>query len=201
MTPFARNYIHQTIDTLNSLDFDQVESCIQAVEDVATHHGRLFIIGSGGSAANASHAVNDFRKLCRIEAYCPSDNVAELTARVNDESWDTSYSNWLLVSRIRKHDCLLVLSVGGGSLQPKISPNIVHAITVAKSFGATVIGIVGRDGGYTASNADAYVLIPNHDPNLTTPHAEELQSILLHLMVSEPRLRRHAPRWESVCIQ
>jgi len=159
--------------------------------------GRLFLIGVGGGAGHAGHAVNDFRKLAKIESYSPSDNISELTARTNDEGWETTYAAWLEVSRLNKNDMLMVFSVGGGNLEHNISPNIVRAVQYAKEVGAGVIGIVGRDGGYTASVADACVIVPTLDPDYVTPHTESFQALVWHLLVSDPRLMQAKNKWES----
>jgi D-sedoheptulose 7-phosphate isomerase len=163
-----------------------------------TRGGRLFVLGVGGSAANASHAVNDFRKIAGIEAYAPTDNVSELTARTNDEGWETVFRGWLAVSRLGPADTLLILSVGGGNIERNVSPNLVAALKYARERSATVIGIVGRDGGYTASAADACVLIPPVNPDTVTPHTEAFQAIIWHLMVSHPKLKVSQTRWESL---
>lgn len=176
------------------------ELCEKAVADLATvraRGGRLFILGVGGSAANASHAVNDFRKIAEFEAYTPTDNIAELTARTNDEGWSSVFVEWLRTSRLSAKDGLLVLSVGGGSLDKNISTNLVAALQLAKKLGAKIIGIVGRDGGFTASVADTCIIIPSLDPENITPHAEAFQAIVWHLFVSHPKLKRHATKWEG----
>jgi D-sedoheptulose 7-phosphate isomerase len=170
---------------------------VELLRRTRDNSGRLFILGVGGSAANASHAVNDFRKICGIEAYAPTDNVAELTARINDDGWDSSYAEWLRGSRIRENDLVLVFSVGGGSLDKKISTNIAHALDVAKSVGAKVIGVVGRDGGYTAAVGDAVAIVPTISPDLVTPHAEAFQAVIWHGIVSHPRLKINVAKWES----
>jgi D-sedoheptulose 7-phosphate isomerase len=158
----------------------------------------LFILGVGGSAANASHAVNDFRKIVGVEAYAPTDNVSELTARVNDDGWATVFEAWLRVSRLQSRDAILVFSVGGGSLERNVSPNLVAALDYAKSVGASVLGIVGRDGGYTARVADACVIIPIVHPDRVTPHSEAFQAVVWHLLVSHPALQQKATKWESI---
>jgi D-sedoheptulose 7-phosphate isomerase len=176
------------------------ELCEKAVADLAAvrdQGGRLFILGVGGSAANASHAVNDFRKIAELEAYAPTDNVAELTARTNDEGWPFVFVEWLRTSRLCARDGLLVLSVGGGSLVNNISPNLVAALQLAKEVGAKIVGIVGRDGGFTASVADTCVIIPTVDPENITPHTEAFQAVIWHLFVSHPKLKRNATKWES----
>jgi D-sedoheptulose 7-phosphate isomerase len=160
--------------------------------------GRLFILGVGGSAANASHAVNDFRKICGLEAYAPTDNVSELTARTNDEGWAGVFESWLRVSRLGARDALLILSVGGGNLEMQVSPNLVAAIQYARTVGAKVTGIVGRDGGYTARNADACVIVPTVNTQHVTPHTEAFQAVIWHLLVTHPALKQAATKWESV---
>jgi D-sedoheptulose 7-phosphate isomerase len=159
--------------------------------------GRLFILGVGGSAANAAHAVNDFRKICDIEAYAPTDNVSELTARTNDEGWHTVFAEWLRGSRLTDRDAVLVLSVGGGNLEKNVSPNLVEALKLAKERGATILGIVGKDGGYTAQVADACCIIPTVNPETVTPHQEAFQAVVWHLLVSHPRLKVNRTKWES----
>ncbi len=159
--------------------------------------GRLFILGVGGSAANASHAVNDFRKIAGLECYAPTDNVSELTARTNDEGWSTVFAEWLKGSRLNEKDALLILSVGGGNLEKNVSPNLVAALQLAKERGASVLGIVGRDGGYTAKVADVAIIIPTVNPNNTTPHSEAFQAVVWHLFVSHPKLKVAQTKWES----
>jgi D-sedoheptulose 7-phosphate isomerase len=180
------------------LDAESIERVASLLVSVRERAGRLFVIGVGGSAANASHAVNDFRKIAGIEAYAPTDNVSELTARINDEGWPAAFGGWLQVSRLDARDAVLVFSVGGGSLEPSVSPNIVAAIDYAKSVGASIIGIVGRDGGYTAKLADACVLIPVVHPDRITPHTEAFQAVVWHLLVSHPALQRTSTHWESI---
>jgi D-sedoheptulose 7-phosphate isomerase len=183
---------------VRELDADAIERCASIVADVRDQNGRLFILGVGGSAGNASHAVNDFRKLANVEAYAPTDNVSELTARTNDEGWPTVFEAWLRTSRLRPNDLLLVLSVGGGSREKNVSPNLVAALEYARDVGARIIGVVGRDGGYTARVADACVLVPTVNPAHVTPHAESVQAVVWHLLVSHPRLKAAATRWESL---
>jgi D-sedoheptulose 7-phosphate isomerase len=166
--------------------------------EVRDQQGRLFVLGVGGSAANASHAVNDFRKITGIETYAPTDNVSELSARTNDEGWATVFESWLRVSRLQAHDGILIFSVGGGNLEEQVSPNLVAALKYAKSVGSKIMGIVGRDGGYTAKVADACVIIPTVNPAHVTPHAEAFQAVIWHLLVSHPALKAHQTKWESV---
>ena len=180
------------------LDTSVIERMADALADVRRRSGRLFILGVGGSAANASHAVNDFRKLTGIEAYAPTDNVSELTARVNDEGWATAFEAWLRISRLQRNDALLIFSVGGGSLERNVSPNIVAALNYARSAGASIFGIVGRDGGYTAKVADLCVIVPTVHPDRITPHSEAFQGVVWHLLVSHPALQQAATKWESL---
>ncbi|MDQ1428284.1 MAG: D-sedoheptulose 7-phosphate isomerase, partial [Acidimicrobiaceae bacterium] len=192
---FATRFIEESIEALTKLDLDQVEAVKRELVAVRERGGRLFIIGSGGGAGHASHAVNDFRKIAGIEAYSPSDNVSELTARINDEGWDTSYSAWLAGSRLRADDLVLVFSVGGGDQVRNISTNLVNCLLLAKRVGARICGIVGRDGGETARLADACILIPVVSDSLVTPHTEGLQAVVWHLLVSEPEVQVVATRW------
>ncbi|HEY3455209.1 MAG TPA: SIS domain-containing protein, partial [Bryobacteraceae bacterium] len=166
--------------------------------DIRSQQGRLFVLGVGGSAANASHAVNDFRKITGIETYAPTDNVSELTARTNDEGWATVFESWLRVSRLQPRDGILIFSVGGGNLEEQVSPNLVKALQYAKFVGSKIVGIVGRDGGYTAKVADACVIIPTVNPVHVTPHSEAFQAVIWHLLVSHPSLKAHQTKWESV---
>jgi D-sedoheptulose 7-phosphate isomerase len=194
---FTRDFLNEVRTVAERLDPAAIEAAVDRLCNVRDRGGRLFILGVGGSAANASHAVNDFRKICGIECYAPTDNVSELTARTNDEGWPTIFAEWLRVSRFSRKDMILVLSVGGGSAERNISPNLVQAIQYAKEVGADVIGIVGRDGGFTARMADAIVLIPTVNPDHITPHAEAFQGIVWHLFVSHPRLKANQTKWES----
>lgn len=195
---FAGAYLDETVSLLRALDAAQVEALAEGLAGVRDGGGRLFILGVGGSAGHASHAVNDFRKLCGFEAYAPTDNVSELTARTNDEGWETVFAAWLDVSRLGARDGLLVFSVGGGDRAKNVSANLVRAVERAREVGAKVFGIVGRDGGYTARHATAAVVIPPLWPDRITPHTEGLCAVLWHLLVSHPRLQRNAYRWESV---
>lgn len=179
------------------IDGRTIERVAELLAAARARGGRLFFLGVGGSAGNCSHAVNDFRKLAGFEAYAPTDNVSELTARTNDEGWDTIFEAWLKGSRLRSEDAVFVLSVGGGSLEKNISPNLVRGVQYAKQVGATVVGIVGRDGGYTATVADACVIIPTVNPETVTPHAEAFQAVVWHLLVSHPLLKMSASKWES----
>lgn len=198
ITSFARQYVEETLAIMERIDLAQVEAAKRELVEVRRRGGRLFIIGSGGGAGHASHAVNDFRKIAGIEAYSPSDNVSELTARINDEGWDTSYAKWLEGSRLSPDDLIMVFSVGGGDIERGISANLVNCILYAREIGARVCGIVGRDGGATARLADACVVIPTVNASLVTPHTEGLQAVVWHLLVSDPELQREATKWESV---
>lgn len=195
---FAGDYLRETIDVLGALDVQAVERLAAGLADLRGRGGRLFILGVGGSAGHAGHAVNDFRKLCGIEAYAPTDNVSELTARTNDEGWDTTFAGWLKGSHLRAGDGILVFSVGGGSAEKQVSVNIVRAIDEALLAGASIFGIVGRDGGYTAEKADVAVVVPPLFPERVTPHTEGLCAVLWHLLVSHPRLQERSTRWETV---
>ena len=197
-TSFAASFLEEVREIATRLDTISIEKAAALLADVRERSGRLFVIGVGGSAANASHAVNDFRKITGIEAYAPTDNVAELTARINDDGWQNVFAAWLEGSRLQASDAVLVFSVGGGNLERNVSPNIVSALDYAKSKGAAIIGIVGRDGGYTAKMADACVLIPVVHPGRTTPHTEAFQAVVWHLLVSHPALQRSATHWESI---
>jgi len=195
---FIQQYIAEAIDILHGLDAAPLEEMVNILADTRSAHGRLFIIGVGGSAGNASHAVNDFRKIVGIEAYAPTDNVSELTARTNDYGWDSVFASWLKVSHLRNTDVVMILSVGGGNLEKHISVNIVESLKLAKSIGAKIIGIVGRDGGYTAQVADACLIIPTVNPSNVTAHSEAFQGVVWHLLVSDPRLKAVGTKWESV---
>lgn len=195
---FAQQYLSEASQILLQLDTDAVDRVVALLAETRARGGRLFILGVGGSAANASHAVNDFRKLVGLEAYTPTDNVSELTARTNDEGWASVFEGWLRVSRVGADDLVLVLSVGGGNVEKNVSPNLVAALQHAKSVGAKITGIVGRDGGYTAQVADACVIVPTVNPAHVTPHTEAFQAVIWHLLVSHPRLKAAETKWESV---
>jgi D-sedoheptulose 7-phosphate isomerase len=195
---YTQQHLTEAQEVIERLDVEAIEQLAHLLADVRTRGGRLFLLGVGGSAANASHAVNDFRKIVGIEAYAPTDNVSELTARTNDEGWASVFEAWLKVSRLRAADMVLVFSVGGGSLEKNISPNLVKALQYAKETGAAVGGIVGRDGGYTAQVADACVIIPVVNPENITPHSEAFQAVVWHLLVSHPILKVTQTKWESV---
>jgi D-sedoheptulose 7-phosphate isomerase len=194
-TDFASAFIAESITILEQVDTAAIERMALGLARVRELGGRLFILGVGGSAGHAGHAVNDFRKLCGFEAYAPTDNVSELTARTNDEGWPTVFSEWLKVSRANSKDAILVLSVGGGNLEKNVSPNIVSAIQVGKEHGLKVFGIVGRDGGYTKKAGDVVVVIPTVEETRVTPHAEAFQAVVWHCLVSHPKLQRNATKW------
>lgn len=195
---YAAQHLRETAEIVSKLNPDDCEKCVRELRATRDRGGRLFILGVGGSAANASHAVNDFRKIGGLEAYAPTDNVSELTARTNDEGWTSVFVEWLRGSRLKKEDTLLVFSVGGGSLEKNVSPNLVTALQFAKQVGARVVGIVGKDGGYTAQVADARVIVPVVNPNNITPHSEAFQAVIWHLFVSHPDLKAAQTKWESV---
>ncbi len=195
---FTEQFLAEAAEILRHIDVAAVERVAATLAACRDGGGRLFILGVGGSAANASHAVNDFRKICGFEAYAPTDNVSELTARTNDEGWAGVFEGWLRVSRLRAQDALLIFSVGGGNLEKQVSPNLVAAIRYARSAGAKVTGIVGRDGGYTAQNADACVIVPTVNAKHVTPHAEAFQAVIWHLLVTHPALKQAETKWESV---
>jgi D-sedoheptulose 7-phosphate isomerase len=193
----ATQFLDEARRVIDGLDVEAIERMATLLEQARERGGRLFILGVGGSAANASHAVNDFRKIVGIEAYAPTDNVSELTARTNDEGWPTIFVEWLRVSRLKADDLILVLSVGGGSLEKNVSPNLVTALQYAREVGTPVIGIVGKDGGYTAKVADACAIVPTVNPDHITPHSEAFQAVIWHLLVSHPRLKAKPTKWES----
>jgi D-sedoheptulose 7-phosphate isomerase len=197
-TSFSAHFLKEVQEVAQGLDAAAIEKMAALLAEVRERGGRLFILGVGGSAGNASHAVNDFRKIVGLESYAPTDNVSELTARTNDEGWPTVFEAWLRVSRLQARDAILVFSVGGGSVERNVSPNLVAALDYAKSVGASTCGVVGRDGGYTAKVADACVIIPTVHPDRITPHSEAFQAIVWHLLVSHPALQRQATKWESI---
>jgi D-sedoheptulose 7-phosphate isomerase len=192
---YSRQHLDESIEIAKSIDPEIIERIVSLLVDVKSKGGRLFVLGVGGSAANASHAVNDFRKLAGIETYAPTDNVAELTARTNDEGWQTVFSGWLKVSKLNSRDCLFILSVGGGNKEKNVSPNLIVAIDLAKEVGARVTGIVGRDGGYTALNADVCLVVPTVNPDTVTQHSESFQTVVWHLIVSHPALKSNPTKW------
>src|SRR4051812_36258909 len=191
----AQTYFDEVAHIARQIPIDTVEALCEELANLRSREGRLFILGVGGSAGNCSHAVNDFRKLCGIEAYAPTDNVSELTARTNDEGWHTVFAEWLKVSRATAKDALLIFSVGGGNLEKNVSPNLVAAIQEAKTRGLKVFGIVGRDGGYTKQSGDVVVVVPTVDASRVTPHAEAFQAVVWHCLVSHPKLQQNATKW------
>ncbi len=194
---YARRHLDEAAEIIRRIDVEKIERLAQALADVRSGGGRVFFLGVGGGAGNCSHAVNDFRKIVGIESYAPTDNVSELTARTNDEGWDTVFSEWLKVSRLSARDAVFVMSVGGGNLEKNISPNLVSALKLARSVGARILGIVGRDGGYTATVADVAVIVPTVNAETITPHTEAFQAVVWHLLVSHPALKAHQTKWES----
>jgi D-sedoheptulose 7-phosphate isomerase len=194
---FAQQYLQETKSIVDRIDTSVIDRMAELLADVRTRGGRLFFLGVGGSAGNCSHAVNDFRKIAAIEAYAPTDNVSELTARTNDEGWETVFVEWLKTSRLKASDAIFVLSVGGGNLEKNVSPNLVRALEHAKSVGATILGVVGRDGGYTAKVGDAVCIIPTVNPDAVTPHSEAFQAVVWHLLVSHPLLKANQTKWEG----
>ena len=196
--PFVDQFISESIAVLSAIDKSQVQACAEGLAAVRVAGGRLFVLGVGGSAGHASHAVNDFRKICGLEAYAPTDNVSELTARTNDEGWDTTFESWLTTSRIGPGDGILVFSVGGGNLELQVSVNLVRALELGRDRGSRIFGIVGRDGGFTAKVSDACVVIPPLFDNHVTPHTEGLCAVIWHLLVSHPLLAVSETKWESV---
>ncbi len=191
----AATFLDEVVETVRQIEPQAIEALCNELVNLRDRDGRLFILGVGGSAGNAGHAVNDFRKLCGIEAYAPTDNVSELTARTNDEGWPTVFSEWLKVSRANAKDAILVFSVGGGNLEKNVSPNIVSAIEEAKARGLRILGVVGRDGGYTKKAGDCVVVIPTVEESRVTPHAEAFQAVVWHCLVSHPKLQSKATKW------
>lgn len=197
MNTYSKQHLMEAVKIIEQIDDSIIERMAQIIAKTRENGGRLFFLGVGGSAANASHAVNDFRKIAGIESYAPTDNVSELTARTNDEGWDTIFSEWLQISKLNENDTVFILSVGGGNVEKNISPNLVKALQLAKEKGSGIIGIVGRDGGYTAKVADAAVIIPTVNPDSITPHTEAFQAVVWHLLVSHPLLKVKQTKWES----
>jgi len=195
---FSERYLSEAAEVIARLDTSAIERAVSILAETKCRGGRLFVLGVGGSAGNASHAVNDFRKIVGIEAYAPTDNVSELTARANDEGWATVFSAWLEVSRLSSADTVMVLSVGGGNVERNVSPNLVAAVDFAKAVGSKIIGILGRDGGHTAKAADAAVIVPTVHSDHVTPHSEAFQAVVWHLMVSHPLLKGAQTKWESL---
>ncbi len=194
---YAAQHMKEAVEIIQKMDVAAIEKVADLLATVKADSGRIFFLGVGGSAGNCSHAVNDFRKIVGIESYAPTDNVSELTARTNDEGWASVFVEWLKVSKLQAKDALFIFSVGGGNLEKNISPNLVEAIKLAKSIGAKVTGVVGRDGGYTAQAADACVIVPTVNPETITPHSEAFQAVVWHLLVSHPKLKVNQTKWES----
>ena len=194
---FVEQHFEEAIQILKEIDTNEVEKIVDNLVEIRKNMGRLFFLGVGGSAGNCSHAVNDFRKIIEIEAYAPTDNVSELTARTNDEGWETVFVEWLKLSKLNKNDAIFIFSVGGGNLEKNISPNIVKAIDLAIERGSKIMGVVGRDGGYTGQNADACVIIPTVNESSITPHSEAFQAVIWHLVVTHPKLKTRETKWES----
>ena len=192
---YSKQHLDESVEITKAINPETIEKIVDLLVNVKAAGGRLFVLGVGGSAANAGHAVNDFRKLAGIETYAPTDNVAELTARTNDEGWQTVFSGWLKVSKLSSKDCLFILSVGGGDKEMNVSLNLIEAIDLAKEVGASVTGIVGRDGGYTAKNANICLVVPTVNPTTVTPHSESFQTVVWHLMVSHPKLKSNPTKW------
>jgi D-sedoheptulose 7-phosphate isomerase len=195
---FTQKFLKESIEILSRIPSDAIEKMASGLSALRERGGRLFFLGVGGSAGHCSHAVNDFRKICGFEAYTPTDNVSELTARTNDDGWDTVFSNWLVGSKLKKEDGLFIFSVGGGNLEKNVSPNLVKAIDLAKQVGCDIFGIVGKDGGYTAKSSNYVVIIPTVNVGHITPHTEGIAAVLWHLLVTHPALKFHETKWESV---
>lgn len=195
---YTKQFLTEASEILTHLDTEAIDGMVRELMGLRDRGGRLFILGCGGGAGHASHAVNDFRKIAGIEAYSPTDNVSELTARVNDDGWETSYVNWLKGSRLNHRDMLLIFSVGGGNREHQVSMNLVRCLELAQAVGASICGVVGRDGGYTSQVANACVVVPTVNPGTVTPHVESFQAVVWHLLVSHPNLQAAAMKWESV---
>jgi len=194
---FTQQFLSEAKAIIDKLDTSVIDRMVDVLAETREKGGRLFLLGVGGSAGNCSHAVNDFRKIVGIESYAPTDNVSELTARTNDEGWPSVFEGWLKISKLKPEDCLMIFSVGGGNLEKNVSPNLVNALQLAKKVGSKVIGIVGRDGGYTAKVGDAVVIVPTVNPDHVTPHSEAFQAVVWHLLVSHPKLKAVQTKWES----
>lgn len=195
---FARTHLEESKRIIDALDVGVIDRMADTLAALRQRGGRLFFLGVGGSAGNCSHAVNDFRKIVGIEAYAPTDNVSELTARTNDEGWETVFVEWLKVSNLKADDALFIFSVGGGNLEKNVSPNLVRALQYAKTVGTTILGVVGRDGGYTAKVGDAVCIVPTVNPDAVTPHSEAFQAVIWHLLVTHPALKAKQTKWEGV---
>lgn len=194
---YVKQHLAEAVSIIEQIEIQAVERVADLLAELKLQAGRLFFLGVGGSAGNCSHAVNDFRKIVGIESYAPTDNVSELTARTNDEGWATIFVEWLKISRLTSRDMIFIFSVGGGNLEKNVSPNLVEALKFAKQVGAKVVGVVGRDGGYTAQVADACIIIPTVNPETVTPHSEAMQAVVWHLLVSHPKLKTYQTKWES----
>ena len=194
---YAKQHLSEAIEIIQALDVTAIEAMVDLIKTVRQEQGRIFFLGVGGSAGNCSHAVNDFRKIVGVESYAPTDNVSELTARTNDEGWHTIFAEWLKISKLNSNDLLFILSVGGGNVEKNISPNLVEALKYAKAVKAKITGIVGRDGGYTATVADVCVVVPTVNADTITPHSEAFQAVIWHLLVSHPKLKQQQTKWES----
>jgi D-sedoheptulose 7-phosphate isomerase len=194
---YAAQHLKEASEIIQKIDIESIEKVADLLAKVKSDQGRIFFLGVGGSAGNCSHAVNDFRKIVEIESYAPTDNVSELTARTNDDGWPTIFEPWLKLSKLNSKDVVFIFSVGGGNLEKNISPNLVNALKLAKTVGAKITGVVGRDGGYTAQVADACVIIPTVNPETITPHSEAFQAVVWHLLVSHPKLKENQTKWES----
>lgn len=195
---YSKQHLSEAIEIINKLDTNKIEEIVRTIKEIRDNNGRIFFLGVGGSSGNCSHAVNDFRKILGIECYAPSDNVSELTARTNDDGWDSVFSEWLKVSRLSSKDGLFIFSVGGGNLEKNISPNLVKAIQLGLTVKAKILGIVGKDGGFTAKSTQQCLIIPTVNENNITPHSEAFQAVIWHLIVSHPELKVHQTKWESV---
>ena len=198
---FIKQHLIESQEIIDKIDSKDILGMVSDLKDIKEKQGRIFFLGVGGSAGNCSHAVNDFRKILSIESYCPTDNVSELTARINDDGWDTVFIEWLKISKLSKTDAIFVMSVGGGNLEKNISPNLVKALEYGKTVGCKILGIVGRDGGYTAKVADSFVIIPTVSSASITPHTEAFQAVIWHLIVSHPDLQPSLTKWESTEIE
>lgn len=192
---YLKQHLREHIEIAKNIDLNKILTVVNFLYDLRKKRGRLFILGVGGSAANASHAVNDFRKLCSIESYAPTDNVSELTARTNDEGWETVFQNWLKISKVSNRDALLIFSVGGGDVKKKVSENIVRAIKYAKNQKSKILSIVGRSEGYAGKNSDISIIIPNINKKNITPHSEAYQSVIWHMIISHPKIKQHKTKW------
>ena len=195
---YAQQHLNEAVEIIGKIDVGAIEKMADLLAEIKRDGGRIFFLGVGGSAGNCSHAVNDFRKIVGIESYAPTDNVSELTARANDEGWASIFAEWLKISKLCARDAIFVFSVGGGNLEKNISPNLVLALQYAKTVGAKITGVVGRDGGYTAQTADVCVIVPTVNADTITPHSEAFQAVVWHLLVSHPKLKAHQTKWESV---